>query len=559
MGRADSDTQQIAYDIVEMLGIIEEAAEYLSDKTELGQAEFIQMYADMQESIAMIKKLAGQWFSQNPEIQLEIQCDGMLFSMEGIIQLAAVSMGQAQEKLAYELIPMLDTACIQFFYYAITEEDESKKPEFRQLLKQKTMNRFIDKAVKTGVYQFDLSIFIQAYNHLDYTRRCVESVLENLPEDIRVELVLFNHGSTDETQEYFESIPNAKVVHVSVNGTFPGIVARVCRGRYCLFVSNDIIITPGAIHNLYHCIDEHADVGWVVPSTPNVSNLQTIPAHYNNTGELIEFAAKNNVYDKRHHEQRVRLCNPVTMLKAETEAKMGEEMYEALNCGQIFSFPDDKSSMWFRRNGYKLILAKDAYCHHFGSVTLGEEAAQEQTKNYTLGRIEMKRKFGIDPWGPGFCYDPVLVEILQFPEDLSDASIMGINCGLGSDPLKIKETLRCEKECHAVLYNFEQDENVIQDLKGVSDEVYLYQNVSEIGKTAGGRHFSYIVMEQMRDEKVIHEYLKEFEKSNISFDFLYLKTEKPDDRLHLADARYRIKYQKEWVCITADQTKRGKR
>lgn len=559
MGRADSDTQQIAYDIVEMLGTVEEAAEYLSDKAELGQAEFIRMYADMQESIAMIKKLAGQWFSQNPEIQLEAQCDGMLFSMEGIIQLAAMSLEQAQEKIAYELIPMLDTTCIQFFYHAIAEGDESKKPEFRQLIVQKTVNRFADKAMKTGEYKFDLSILVTAYNHLDYTKRCVESILTNLPQGISYELVLFNHGSTDETQEYFESIPNAKIVYVPVNGTFPGIGGRAYNGRYGLIVSNDIIITPGVIQNLYRCIDEHPDYGWVVPSTPNVSNLQTIPAHYNNNRELLEFSLRNNVYDERCHEQRVRLCNPVTMFRTEIQQKLGEEMYESLLCGQAYSFPDDKSSMWFRRNGYKLILAKDAYCHHFGSVTLGEEAVQEQTKNYALGRIEMKREFGIDPWGPGFCYDPVLVEILQFPEDLSDASIMGINCGLGSDPLKIKETLRCDKGCHAVLYNFEQDENVIQDLKGVSDEVYLYQNVSEIGKTAGGRHFSYIVMEQMRDEKVIHEYLKEFEKSNISFDFLYLKTEKPNDRLHLADARYRIKYQKAWVCIMTDQTKRGKR
>ena len=554
-----SDIQQIAYNIVEMLGTVEEAAEYLADKAELGQAEFIRMYADMQESIAMIKKLAGQWFFQNTEIQLEVQCDGMLFSMDGIIQLAAMSMEQAQEKIAYELIPMLDTACIQFFYYAIAEGDESKKPEFRELLKQKTMNRFIAQAVKTGKYKYDLTIFILAYNHLDCTRKCVESVLVNLPKDISVELILFNHGSTDGTQEYFESIPNAKVVHVPQNGTFSCMGKRIGAGRYGLFISNDIIMTPGSIQNLYRCIDEHEDYGYVVPTTPNVSNFQTIPAQYANYEQLIEFANRNNDYDDRRHEQRVRLCNPVAMIRNATEAELFGELYETLACGRCGYFPDDKYSMWFRRNGYKLILAKDAYCYHFGSVTIGEEVAQEQAKNYTLGRIEMKREFGIDPWGTGCCYDPSLIEILQYPEDLSDASIMGINCGLGSDPLKIKETLRCDKGCHAVLYNFEQDENVMQDLKGVSDEVYLYQNVSEIGKTTGGRHFSYIVMEQMRDEKFIHEYLKEFEKSNISFDFLYLKTEKPDDRLHLADARYRIKYQKEWICITADQTKRGKR
>lgn len=557
MDRDNSDTQRIAYDIVEMIGTVEEAAEYLSDKEELAQAEFIRMYADMQDSITMIKRLAVQVFSQNPEIRLEVECDGILHSMDGILQMAAASMKQAQEKIAYELIPMLDTACIQFFYYAIVKGDESRQPEFHQLLKQKTMNRFVDKAVKTGVYKYDLSIFIQAYNHLDYTRSCVESVLSNLPEDISCELILFNHGSTDRTQEYFESIPNAKIVHVPQNGTFSCMGKRICAGRYVLFISNDIIMTPSSIQNLYRCIHEHEDYGWVVPTTPNVSNLQTIPAQYANYEELMGFAVRNNIYDERKHEQRVRLCNPVAIIRNETEAKIFEEMYESLACGRLGYFPDDKYSMWLRRKGYKLILAKDAYCHHFGSVTIGEEAAQEQEKKYLMGRQEMKKQFGIDPWGPGFCYDWNLTEILQYSESLSDAAIMGINCGLGSNPLKIKEMLRCDKGCNAVVYNFEQDVNIIQDLKGVSDEVYLYKNISEIGKSVNGKHFSYIVMEQIRDEKVFNAYLKEFEKSNISYDFLYLKTDEPDYRLHIADARYRIKYKKTWICITLDKTKRG--
>lgn len=550
MGRLDSDKEKIAYDIVEMLGTVEEAAEYLSEKEELGQAEFAEMFADMRESIMAIRRLAGQMFFQYPDIRLEVECDGILFSMDGILRMAVVSMKQAQEKMGYELIPMLDTACIDFFYFAIAKDTESKKQEFHHLLKQKTMNRFVDKAEKTGEYKYDLSILIVGYNHLDYTRRCIESVLAYPPQGISYELILFNHGSTDGTQMYFESVPNVKRIYVPVNGTFPGVVGRVNEGRYLLVVSNDIIVTPEAIQNLYRCINEHVDYGWVVPTTPNVSNLQTIPAQYDNFDELINFAVRNNVYDERRHEQRVRLCNPVTMCKAELQLKMSEEMYVSKTFGNTCYFPDDKSSMWFRRNGYKLILAKDAYCHHFGSVTIGEEEAKEQARNYSLGRVEMKKEFGIDPWGTGFCYDLSLVEILQYPEDLSNVTILGINCGLGSNPLKIREMLRCEKECHAVICNFEQDANVIPDLKGVSDEVYLYKNVAGIGKYVGGRHFSYIVMEQIKDEKTVQAYLKEFKKSKISFDFMYVKTGEFEMKLNLGAYLYQIEYKKEWICIT---------
>lgn len=552
MGRLDSDTEKIAYDIVEMLGTVEEAAEYLSEKEDLEQFEFISMYADIQDSITMIRKLAGQMFSQYSDIRLGDACDCILFSLEGILQLAVVSMKQAQEKIGYELIPMLDTACIQFFYYAITKENASKKQEFHHLLKQKTMNRFVDQAVKTREYKYDLSIAILAYNHLDYTRMCVESILENIPQGIRYELILINHGSTDDTQEYFESIPNAKIIHILINGIFPCLPVRICKGKYFLFVSNDIIMTHDSIYNLYRCIVEHDDYGWVVPTTPNVSNLQTISAQYANEDELVKFAVQNNIYDERRHEQRVRLCNPVTAIRAETEVKMYEEMYEAIGCGNAWYFPDDKCSLWFRRNGYRLILAKDAYCHHFGSVTVGEEVAKEQAKNYSLGRIEMKKEFGIDPWGVGFCYDMSLVKILQYPKNLSNATVLGINCGLGSNPLKIKEMLRCEKDCNVVVYNFERDANVIPDLKGVSDQVYLYKNIAGIGKYAGGQHFTYIVLDQIKDEKEIKAYLNEFKKTDITFDFMYVKTSASEIKLHMNDTNYHMEYKKDWICITTD-------
>ena len=553
MGRLDADTEKIAYDIVELLGTVEEAAEYLSEKETLEQIEFISMYADMQGSINTIRKLAEQFFSQDPKIRLEVQCDGILCSMDGILQLAAKSMELAQEKMGYELIPMLDTACIDFFYFAIAKYEESKKQEFYQLLKHKTMNRFVDRAVKTGEYKYDLSIFIQGYNHLDYTKQCVESVLTNLPQGISYELILFNHGSTDGTQEYFESIPNAKVIRVPINGTFPGLGGRVSRGRNLLVVSNDVIMTPRSIQNLYQCINEHPDYGWVVPTTPNISNLQTIPASYANYGELMGFAVQNNIYDERKHEQRVRLCNPVTMCRNEIQLKMCEELYITRLFADMPFFPDDKSSLWFRRNGYKLILAKDVFCHHFGSVTLGAAASEERAKNLFLGRQEMKKEFGIDPWGTGFCYDPGLVEILQYPEDLSNIAILGINCGLGSNPLKIKEMLRCGKGSNTVVCNFEKNENVIPDLKAVSDEVYLYKNISEIGKYVKGRHFSYIVMEQIKDGKTIEVYLKEFKKSNISFEYMYVKIDETQMILQFEDMMYQTEYKKEWICITTDE------
>lgn len=58
--------------------------------------------------------------------------------------------------------------------------------------------------VEQRKYEVDLTIAITGYNHLDYTMQCVESVLSNLPKNIKTEIILLNHGSKDGTKEYFE-------------------------------------------------------------------------------------------------------------------------------------------------------------------------------------------------------------------------------------------------------------------------------------------------------------------------------------------------------------------
>ena len=51
--------------------------------------------------------------------------------------------------------------------------------------------------------------------------QCVASVLNNLPKNIKTEIILLNHGSQDGTKEYFEKMKEVKVINVAVNGAAP--------------------------------------------------------------------------------------------------------------------------------------------------------------------------------------------------------------------------------------------------------------------------------------------------------------------------------------------------
>ncbi len=405
------------------------------------------------------------------------------------------------QKIEFELLPLLQEAYQSGYFFCYVAEHPEHLAEY--YASEKSLlggNPYIDEAIETGHYKYDLSIYVLAYNKLAYTRQCVESLLANIPAGLRYELILLNHGSSDGTKEYFEGLHPHKQLDIAVNGGGVWAVNRIVEGEFTLEVSNDLIITPHAIENLMTCIRSDPKIAWAVPTTPNVSNFQTIPAAYGSSEELMEFAKKNNRSDPYRWEQRVRLCNPLCIRRSSVFCSSGgicpELWYHTAHPVHWNSFPDDRMSLLLRRGGYKLMLVKDAYCHHFGSVTLKDEIQQQNEQKYYMeGRQEFLKAFDVDPWGPGFCFDSVFMNRIV-GEQHGHVEILGINCGLGSNSLKIKEQLK--EYCHNTdvnLCNITDDSKFLQDLRGVSDETYAVSTLRDLKETLQRKSYQYIVWE----------------------------------------------------------------
>ena len=486
--------------ISELLLTLQEATSQLLKFAEAEDRQSFDIVADdLMAGIKRIGEVSASFKEQDPNIRLTDACKCAYDSLKRIIKYCQnEDWLKVTRKLEFELMPMLEVAYMQFRYWGCAYPDKEKIERYKtEELAHFSMNRYVEQAEKTGEYKYELSIIVVAYNKLEYTRQCVESLLKYMPQDISYELILFNHGSSDGTKEYFESIKPDKQVDISINGAVPAIATRLVEGKYYLSVSNDVIVTENAVLNLLRCIKRDPQISWVVPSTPNVSNLQTISANYNNLEEMHRFAANNNQYNINRHEQRTRLCNPIVLAKSKAEVEVMKEMYVPIYCtSNIQSFPDDKYSIWYRRNGYKLILAKDAYCYHFGSVTLKDEITQEKEQQFYLqGRQAFYQEYGVDPWGVGFCYDPQLIEKLPCSETEA-VNILGIDCGLGSNPLKIKETIKENTGNLAVtIHQAIHDERFAADLRGVSDKVSIYHNQQELKRIMSAAVFQYIVVE----------------------------------------------------------------
>ncbi len=494
--------QEMASQILDMIETALEASVLMTEYLENGKKqEAMQTGNALCRFVGEIYNVSGKLKEEESALNLPAASKSVEISAGRIVEIAKEDSFKACHKIEFELIPLLEEMRINFYYWGMVYPDEDKMKLYREHeMAFLAKNHYQEEAERSGKYKYELSIAVRAYNKLEYTKQCLNSLLENLPEDISYELILVNHGSNDGTKEFFESIHPDKQLDITVNGGGAQAVRRITEGRFLLGISNDVVVTKNAIRNLYECINSDEKIAWAVPATSNVSNLQTlVSANYTNKEEMVAFACKNNVPDRYRWEQRVRLCDPISICRQSFFNKVLDG-YHFVEGNKEQMFPDDKRALFVRRNGYKMYLVKNAYCHHFGSVTLKNETTEE---TYIRGRKNFKAVFGVDPWSTGFCYSYALFEKLK-PMETGVVNILGINCGLGSNPLKIKEELK-ERVHNEEVYikNLSMKKEVLEDLRGVSDEVSYISSYGEVGAVFGT--YDYIISEDFleKDEQAL--------------------------------------------------------
>lgn len=504
--------QELANQVLEMMNTALEASEEMMNYLNQGQ---MQEFEEVSEGLCLmlqsICNIADGLKEEESALNLPAASKSVLVSAMRVRKIAKEDVARACHKIEFELIPLTEEMRINFFYWGTVYPDEAKMKKYEEEdIYWLARNKYIEEAEKTGKYKYDVSITVLAYNKLDYTKQCIASLLKNLPKTFTYELILNNHGSSDGTKEFFEAIHPHKQIDIAVNGGGAGMGSRVTEGKYVIAISNDVLVTKNALDNLYKCICSDEKIAWVVPTTPNVSNLQTIPANYSTMEELEVFAEKNNVSDPNRWEQRVRLCNPIEIWRAShgNQMKAGYRFHSK----NPFSFPDDKNALFCRRNGYKMYLAKDAFCHHFGSITLKEDKTTNSQEAFLEGRKVFQQTYGIDPWSTGLCYSYPLFSTLVCDKKGENIRVLGIECGIGSNSLKIKEEIK-EKTGNANVFLKNVTANPIlqKDLAGISDEVERVDNLLQVHVEDG--EYDYIISEDVTlDNNSVYEAIKLFWK-----------------------------------------------
>jgi len=486
--------QELAAKLVELLESVRKDAKYALDSLKSGNIDlFARTMTDVQNAVLTVR-----------ENLITFQADLSMSQCFNIIENFNHSIGNMADQIMYgdkrrseiilefEIIPLLAELKEDLYFFVLIYPDKQKMDKY---YKEEFALNHQNEYIRDGKARFDVSIVVTAWNKLDYTRQCIESLFQFTDlKGLNCELITINHGSQDATSEYFESLPHEKKINFKKNMrmVFPAYIIRVVEGKYCAMINNDVVLTTNWLENLLKCISSDGKIAITSPVAPNTSNLQGIPVSYNSIEEMQEFSAGYNVSNSRLWDERVRLCPPIAMLNMNIVNKTGflDRYYIHLE------FSDDDNGLLFRRNGYKQILQKDTFCHHFGSVTLGES----QRANSTLekSRKLFFDKHGVDPWDTGSCYDLNIISNLDFNKS-GYVNILGIDAGMGSTPLQIKNELRQKGNDKATLYNFTDDIKFEPDLKHYSDH-YSFGSVKNIGDFYEDEKFDYIYIGKKLEE-----------------------------------------------------------
>ena len=329
-------------------------------------------------------------------------------------------------------------------------------------------------------HRYDVSILVLAYNKLEYTRCAVESLLAHTDFSRgNIQLVLLNNGSDDGTREYFESIPQAQVMNLRHNILGVFAYQHILEGKYFIGFSNDVVATPHWLENLLSCMQSDDRIAIAVPTCneESIACFQGLPVSYPNTFEGMEamqvFAAKHNQLNQRVWEDRSQLMPFLAIMRSD------------IICLRIFDprytrgeFIDDDMSTLLRRTGWRQILMKDTFMHHFGGVTLGAGRNKDAGNALDAMRRVYYEKWGVDAWESrgGFANMDVLWTQQHFRDD---DRVLILAPGFGDLACSVVNAYRqhgCVPHMTAAVF----DRRYLKDTSYIFDETRMISCVDDV-------------------------------------------------------------------------------
>ncbi len=212
-----------------------------------------------------------------------------------------------------------------------------------------------------------VSIIIPVCDQLDHSRRCLESIRAHT--SCRYELIVVDNGSREETSDYLASCDEIRVMRNPNNRGVPAAINQgvaASTGEIILLLNNDTIVTTGWVDRMLSAMQSDKRLGLVGPCSNVAPGAQRVDIPYASIDGLEEFAAKHGE-SHRGIIQEVKLLGGFCLMIRWTVFQCVGPFDEEFGIG---TFDDYDFCCRAGKAGYRAAIAKDAFIHHVGSVTL---------------------------------------------------------------------------------------------------------------------------------------------------------------------------------------------
>ncbi len=246
-----------------------------------------------------------------------------------------------------------------------------------------------------------ISIIVVTFNKLDYTRMCLESVVQNT-EYPNYEIVIVDNASVDGSPEYIREFmeQNRDVTFIQNKknlgfATANNMGANIAGGDYFVFLNNDTIVTPGWLQGLWFCLKKYPSAGMVGSVTNAIGNEAKIDVDYKELSGINLFAARRaNKYRGLAFEIQV-LALYCAMISRQLYDQLGglDERY------QVGMFEDDDLALKIHKENLTLICAQEVFIHHFHGVSFNQFEDQELQRIFHENKARFEQKWGV-VWQP---------------------------------------------------------------------------------------------------------------------------------------------------------------
>ena len=269
---------------------------------------------------------------------------------------------------------------------------ELMKQRLEFILNHETKESFKTLLAKNQSSPPKVSIILVTYNNWKYTRECIQSVIEHSGYDY--EIILVDNLSTDNTLLSVEKeFPFVRIISNGSNIGFPAAVNKALMnalGEYILLLNNDTVVTEGWLDRLIKAIESDEKIGIVGPVSNEVSGVQKDKnAVYKNMAEMNLYAEEvgnQNIGEVVPFPRVAFLC---TLIKKDLIDKIGglDERFTPGN------YEDDDFCLRAQLSGFKTVIAKDVFIHHYGSVSFKKDGDKKYAE-----RLQVNRKKFVDKW-----------------------------------------------------------------------------------------------------------------------------------------------------------------